>query len=95
MNFYINQSISINYLRVGSLNNSSVLQIGSAGIIKPLSTLCNTGGFTEAAPEAQSPGGVSEGSLVPLTPPVLRLKNPKMINNRVGTKNASVCQQSD
>ncbi|MFC0275009.1 spore germination protein GerPB [Metabacillus herbersteinensis] len=73
MNFYINQSIPINYLRVGSLNNSSVLQIGSAGIIKPLSTLYNTGGFTEAAPEALSPGespeGASEGALVPLTPP--------------------------
>ncbi|QOR67497.1 spore germination protein GerPB [Cytobacillus suaedae] len=51
MNFYINQSICINYLRVGSVANSSVLQIGSAGIIKPLSNLYNTGGYTQPAPE--------------------------------------------
>ncbi len=51
MNFYINQSICINYLRVGAVSNSSVLQIGSAGIIKPLSNLYNTGGYTQPAPE--------------------------------------------
>lgn len=75
MNFYINQSICINYLRVGSVNNSSVLQIGSAGIIKPLSNLYNTGGFTEPAPqiESETPTGVvsdeAEEALVPLTTP--------------------------
>jgi spore germination protein PB len=77
MNFYINQSICINYLRVEAVSNSSVLQIGSAGIIKPLSNLYNTGGFTGAAPEigtATSTGVVSEaeGSLVPLTSPTVR-----------------------
>ncbi|MBM7604140.1 spore germination protein PB [Metabacillus crassostreae] len=75
MNFYINQSICINYLRVGSVNNSSVLQIGSAGMIKPLSNLYNTGGFIQAAPqiESETPTGVvteaTEDPLVPLAAP--------------------------
>ncbi|MBL3614934.1 spore gernimation protein GerPB, partial [Bacillus sp. RHFS18] len=34
MNFYVNQSIHINYMRVESVSNSSILQIGSAGSIK-------------------------------------------------------------
>ncbi|MCM3161918.1 spore germination protein GerPB [Metabacillus litoralis] len=75
MNFYINQTICINYLRVGSVNNSSVLQIGSAGMIKPLSNLYNTGGFFQEAPQilTETPTGVaaeaSEGPLVPLSSP--------------------------
>jgi spore germination protein PB len=70
LNFYINQSICINYLRVGSVSNSSVLQIGSAGIIKPMSTLSNTGGFTGPAPEAVTPQTqVSEANdFVPAVP---------------------------
>ncbi|WP_010283442.1 spore germination protein GerPB [Bacillus timonensis] len=51
MNFYINQSICIQTLRVGSVANSSVLQIGSAGIIRPSAHLYNTGGFTKPAPQ--------------------------------------------
>ncbi|UPG62338.1 spore germination protein GerPB [Metabacillus endolithicus] len=75
MNFYINQTICINYLRVDSVNNSSVLQIGSAGMIKPLSNLYNTGGFFQEAPQilTEAPTGVaaeaSEGPLVPLSTP--------------------------
>jgi spore germination protein PB len=61
MNFYINQTIQINHLKVEAVSNSSVLQIGSAGIIKPLSNLYNTGGFTAPAPAA-------EGPFVPLAP---------------------------
>ncbi len=75
MNFYINQSICINYLRVDSVSNSSVLQIGSAGIIKPLSNLYNTGGYTEAAPEieTETPVGLLETNdiTVPLTSPTI------------------------
>lgn len=78
MNFYINQTICINYLRVEAVSNSSVLQIGSAGIIKPLSNLYNTGGFTEPAPqiETEAPSGVvseeeAEESFVPLTLPAI------------------------
>lgn len=77
MNFYIQQSIVINNLKIGSLSNSSVLQIGSSGIIKPSSHLYNTGGFVEPAPEAQKPGqttsptggsSLSQPS-VPIAPP--------------------------
>lgn len=67
MNFYINQNITIHNLKVGGITNSSVLQIGSAGSITPLSNLYNTGGYTEPAQEA---GGVPvTGTFVPLTPP--------------------------
>lgn len=54
MNYYIQQSIQINMIKIGGISNSSVLQIGSAGIIKPSSYLYNTGGFTEPAPKAQA-----------------------------------------
>ncbi|MFC0470361.1 spore germination protein GerPB [Halalkalibacter kiskunsagensis] len=67
MNFHINQSITIHNLRVEGITNSSVLQIGSAGMIKPLSNLYNTGGFTEPAPEAGGNG--ARPPLVPLAPP--------------------------
>ncbi|WP_248346646.1 spore germination protein GerPB [Cytobacillus firmus] len=73
MNFYIQQSININFIKIGGISNSSVMQIGSAGIIKPASYLYNTGGFTEPAPEAESPvpSGAAESLLlmpsVPLT----------------------------
>ena len=53
MNYFIQQSIVINTIKIGGISNSSVLQIGSAGIIKPASYLYNTGGFTESAPELQ------------------------------------------
>jgi spore germination protein PB len=67
MNLVVNQSIVIHQLRVGSVTNSSVLQIGSAGMIKPLSNLYNTGGFTAPAPQLGGLG--SELSLVPLPSP--------------------------
>lgn len=83
MNFYIQQSININLLRIDGITNSSVLQIGSAGMIKPVSYLYNTGGFTAPAPEAVHPteistgmgdmqGGTLEAPAVPLQAPVPR-----------------------
>jgi spore germination protein PB len=51
MIFHIQQSIQINMIKINSIANSSVFQIGSAGVIKPLSTLSNTGGFTGPAPQ--------------------------------------------
>lgn len=51
MNINVNQNIVIHKLNIGTLNNSSVLQIGTAGVIKPLSRLYNTGGFATAAPQ--------------------------------------------
>ncbi len=67
MNFYINQTINIQTLKVEGVTNSSVLQIGSAGMIKALSNLYNTGGFIEPAPEAAEP--VTPMPLVPLATP--------------------------
>ncbi|WP_026692690.1 spore germination protein GerPB [Peribacillus kribbensis] len=55
--YNIQQNIQINMIRITGISNSSVFQIGSAGIIKPSSLLSNTGGFSQAAPPA-----------VPLTP---------------------------
>lgn len=75
MNYTIHQSICINFLKVGSVSNSSVLQIGSAGVIHSLSNLYNTGGFTKPAEEAQvageSPYIEQEEAkpIVPLAPP--------------------------
>ena len=65
MNFYISQSICIYQLRIGSISNSSVLQIGTAGNIQSLSTASNTGGFTKPAPEAKRP------VTTPLIPPLI------------------------
>jgi len=65
MNLIVNQHIVIHQLRVDSVANSSVLQIGSAGMIKPLSNLYNTGGFTGPAPEI----GSTAAALVPLPSP--------------------------
>jgi spore germination protein PB len=66
MNLTVHQSIIIQTLRVNSVSNSSVLQIGAAGVIKSLSNLYNTGGFTGPAPTFQAPSPVS---LVPLPAP--------------------------
>ncbi|WP_438447787.1 spore germination protein GerPB [Gorillibacterium sp. sgz5001074] len=59
---YVNQSIWIQTLRVNSVTNSSVLQVGSAGLIKSISNNFNTGGFTGPAPQAgeAGDGGASE-----------------------------------
>jgi spore germination protein PB len=54
MNFYVNQSIHIHSIKISSITNSSVFQIGSAGIIKSLSTLANTGKFADEAPNPKS-----------------------------------------
>ncbi|RXI98205.1 spore gernimation protein [Anaerobacillus alkaliphilus] len=73
MNFYINQTIQINNFRVDSVSNSSVLQIGSAGMIRSLSNLYNTGGFTEPGPLPAQLWEVGSGEpttpLIPLVPP--------------------------
>ncbi|WP_428911342.1 spore germination protein GerPB [Niallia sp. Krafla_26] len=72
MNLYVQQSITIQFLKVNSVTNSSVLQIGSAGMIKPATHLYNTGGFTGPAPDIQGPIPITAGfhhtsPLVPLT----------------------------
>lgn len=68
MIFNIHQTIQINMIKIESITNSSVFQIGSAGVIKPYSTLANTGEFTEPAPEIEKDIN-TETSFVPFSPP--------------------------
>lgn len=68
----VHQSINIHMIRIDGISNASVFQIGSAGMIKPLAQLMNTGGFTEPAPPAgaQDDSGVAAGTpYVPLVLP--------------------------
>lgn len=73
MNYYIQQTIQINFIKIGGISNSSIFQIGSAGIIKPTSNLYNTGGFTQPAPEPVKPGAtptpMQQAPAVPLQAP--------------------------
>ncbi|KRF30199.1 spore germination protein GerPB [Paenibacillus sp. Soil787] len=68
MNWTIHQTIMIQHLKVDSVSNSSVLQIGTAGSIRALSNLYNTGGFVEAAPQLGA-SATNPVSLVPLPAP--------------------------
>lgn len=68
MNMIIHQTIMIQQLRVNSVANSSVLQIGTAGSIRSLSNLYNTGGFVEPTPALGS-SEVNPIALVRLPPP--------------------------
>lgn len=65
MNLTVHQNIVIHQIKVEGITNSSVFQIGSAGVIKTLSNLYNTGGFTRPAPIPGQP----RPPLVPLPPP--------------------------
>jgi spore germination protein PB len=65
MNLFVSQTIVIQQLKVEGIQNSSVLQIGSAGVIQPVSQLFNTGGHTGPAPQLPDPDIPS----VPLGPP--------------------------
>ncbi|GGD65468.1 spore germination protein GerPB [Paenibacillus nasutitermitis] len=66
MNWTVHQTITIHQLRVDSVTNSSVLQIGAAGSVRSLSQLYNTGGFTGPAPQL---GQENPLSFVPLPNP--------------------------
>jgi spore germination protein PB len=84
MNFYIQQSIQIHFIKIGGITNSSVLQIGSAGIIKPAAYLYNTGGFTHPAPLAITQPWLPPPALltpsVPLQAPVRSSKEGSSVN---------------
>ncbi|PZE22370.1 spore germination protein GerPB [Paenibacillus xerothermodurans] len=67
MDLVVHQNIVIHQFRVNNVTNSSVVQIGSAGLIKPLSNLYNTGCFEEAAGQLGESGQVR--FLVPLPSP--------------------------
>ncbi|MFD1850038.1 spore germination protein GerPB [Oceanobacillus bengalensis] len=66
MNLTIHQSIHIHLLKIGSIANSSVVQIGSTGSIQGKSDIHNTGGFTELAEQALPVDNLTP--LVPLSP---------------------------
>lgn len=66
MNWTIHQYITIHALRVDSISNSSVLQVGSAGAIRSLSQLYNSGGFSGPAPDLAEDNPLS---FVPLPRP--------------------------
>ncbi|GED60322.1 spore germination protein GerPB [Brevibacillus formosus] len=68
MNFFVTQHIVIHSLKIDGISNSSVCQIGSAGIIKPVSKLYNTGGFTEPAPQLGPLPTTGSEEFVPLIP---------------------------
>lgn len=72
---HVYQTITIRSLTINSLANSSVFQVGSAGLVKSLSNNFNTGGFTGPAPEIGGTVSSPESALpaVPLVPlPALR-----------------------
>lgn len=66
MNLTVYQTFNIQSLRIGGLSNSSIVQIGTAGIVKPLSNNYNTGRFTAPAPTAGAAPMPTEAALVPL-----------------------------
>lgn len=57
MKFYIQQSIHINILRINSMANSAIVQIGTSGSIRARSIVSNTGGFTEPVEPATNVSG--------------------------------------
>jgi spore germination protein PB len=67
MNMTIHQTIHIHFLKIGSITNSSVVQIGSTGSIQAQSDLQNSGGFTEIAEPAEAETE-PYAPLVPLAP---------------------------
>ncbi|CAH0120566.1 MULTISPECIES: spore germination protein GerPB [unclassified Paenibacillus] len=71
MNLTVHQCITIQQIRIDSITNSSHFQIGTAGVIKSLSNLYNTGGFPGPAPQLGQPPPSGE-PLVPLPSPVVR-----------------------
>ncbi|WP_040954627.1 spore germination protein GerPB [Virgibacillus sp. SK37] len=66
MHFTVHQSINIYMIKIGSITNSSVLQIGSSGSIQAQSDIYNTGEFTKPAEEAEATGEIAP--IVPLAP---------------------------
>ncbi|MCP3026718.1 spore germination protein GerPB [Halobacillus sp. A5] len=73
MNMTIYQTISIRYIKIGTVANSSIIQIGSSGVVQAQADLYNSGGFMEPAKEPEPKDGevyipdADSGPLVPLT----------------------------
>ncbi|GGK07231.1 putative spore germination protein GerPB [Lentibacillus kapialis] len=56
MNFTIHQTISIHFIKINAISNSSVFQIGSTGSVSAQSDIHNTGRYTEPAEPAEPVG---------------------------------------
>jgi spore germination protein PB len=72
MNLFVHQNIIIHTIKIEGISNSSVFQIGSAGVIKSLSQFYNSGCFTQPAPPAAPTAPVPlqpTQFYIPLTPP--------------------------
>ncbi|WP_308634539.1 spore germination protein GerPB [Paenibacillus silvisoli] len=70
MQLTVHQTITIHQLRVDSVANSSVLQVGTAGAISSLSQMYNSGGFTGPAPQiGEELGTENPLNFVPLPNP--------------------------
>lgn len=67
MRLTVHQTISIQLLKIGSISNSSVVQIGSAGSMQGSANLYNTGQYEDLAAPAEPQQGIAEASLVPLS----------------------------
>ncbi|KIL45646.1 spore germination protein GerPB [Jeotgalibacillus soli] len=65
-NWIIHQHITINMIKIGSMANSSILQIGTVGTIQARAELSNSGGFTKPAPSLTP---AVQDVFVPLTNP--------------------------
>lgn len=88
MNFYIQQSIEIQTIKINSMANSSIFQIGSSGQIKADSHLYNTGGFNELAPEPEKPS-LEHHFIPPFAEPIIPLAPPSHENDFSGDPNES------
>jgi|GEM_PF-1249709 Protein of unknown function (DUF2539). len=80
MKWIVHQSIHIHILRVNSISNSSVLQIGTSGLIQSGARLFNTGGFQSLAPEPVHNGLITKeerGKNIPLHKPIDSQTGPK------------------
>lgn len=65
MHMTIHQTIQIHLLKIGSITNSSVVQIGSTGSIQAQSDTYNSGKFTDLAEPAYAE---PPSPLIPLSP---------------------------
>jgi spore germination protein PB len=75
MRLTVHQSICIHMLRIGAVTNSSIVQIGSSGVIQAKADLYNTGGYSGPAPLIQPADGTvstQTEDVPPLVPISLR-----------------------
>ncbi|GGH73127.1 hypothetical protein GCM10010978_10690 [Compostibacillus humi] len=67
MNITVHQTIQIHLFKIGSVTNSSFVQIGASGTIQAQADIQNSGGFTKPAQEAVASGAAAP-PIIPLLP---------------------------